>query len=389
MLRGVMAALASVMLLMSLGCSRDLGWSHDCGGVLDDYTRVRPVRLIAERDRYLLVVSRYHHENDRYGDILFMPLSLTGSPTQRATVVARSPESVGLVDVEPIDDRYVVAHTPGAVGGRSVRVFRVSNNRDGFNVGPVSVIANAPGNPFFLAMTRWPQGGRHGHIVLFHSGDDSDPRLRLSWISDHGEPVGPSLPVIGTTARSTVVDVRTTDGGLEALWRHEEDGTYKAVVDAFDGERFERHEQAIDGVFDDARVRADTLELVYHDNSGGLPGETMGLRLTQLGATSDTPLVPPRYVSSAHDADDPHFGHATWSGEHLGALFEARRGTELWLSIDRGAPVLLSDRYEGGATLHADDTRFFVAWTERDGTLGVAVYTSEGSPVLAPTRVQL
>jgi hypothetical protein len=337
-------------------------------------TEVEPARLLPVQGGYVLVGTRYHKGPKPYGEVFFELLSTAGFRIKRPSVVATSPDSAGMVEVERVPTGYVVAHTPGPVGGRYVRTFHVAERFGEFVSRPAFLVVEPPGNPYFLGLAR-----SHGELVLLHSGNDAADGLFLSTLSTQGKPLT-RWAVPGTTFRSTAVDVIPTLDGFAALCRHDEEGARHAMIDTFDrdGAPGVRHKLKVDGVFEAARLGA-TTEVVFQDNTGGLPGERMGLQLAQFqgGQWELEPL-------GAQDEKEPCFGTAAWSGDRLGAAFQGPDGTQLWFAIDRGPPVQLSNRYAGTVALHADDQGFYLAWEELGDEPHIAVFNAQGQPVVPP-----
>lgn len=372
------------------------------------YVDVSPARLVSRgTEGLLLVYRRYHHlvvdgEQTPFGEIVVQRTDVGGGPIGEPQVIVRADEAAGYVVTEPVPGGLIIAYTPGPVGGREVRVIHVQVEADRIQASRPTRLQAGPGNPYVMALAR-----REDRVALVHhANDDDDGIIQVQLLDLRARPVGAPESISGSNEYSRIATVSATSSGYLLGWQESGRDGARAVLDRLDptGDDLDQRYFDIGGNFVDVADSANAVHFVVQDTTGPSSSSDggMGLVYRRLVAGRTTSTV----ALSPQDADDPHWGEVAWARDIMARLYQTevdrgRRGAELHFGLGTStATTTLSRSVNGSVVLHADQERFYAAWSDRRdddspscregscvGDVWIAVLDRAGNVVLAPRRI--
>lgn len=327
------------------------------------WTELSPGDVVPFGDGLLVIATETTHSQtdavrSMRGRLLAQRFDASLEPVGQPLVVAtQAGAATGYAQAVRVPGGFLVVHTPGPVGGRSVELTRLTLGAAGLEVAGRRTLSPAPGNPYVVSVRR--VGDR---IAILHDGPGDDEPLLLTILDARGAPV----------ESVTVADKHVGTGALTAhatgfVTLHRAGGVHY-VASSFDadGDRVEQVDLRIDtNSLEAVETGPKGHQVVYHDNSlsGSDAQDTMGMYVAQLGPDWKPIAVRPITPLSR---TKPYFGTAAWSGGNLLRMYlddkklqvGTRKGDTV-LATDAGGSWQLRPRPGGFAAIwsdHRDDS---------------------------------
>ena len=372
------------------------------------YANVTPARLAPWGDGYVVVAHRaettvgYPGSTITTSTVFLRRLGADLAPQDDPIEIAGNDSGwLGLVEVLPLPDRLLVAHTV-PVDETSRRVVLVSvTERDGtFEVGPPASLSDGIGRPYYLTLAL--HDDRVG-LVWMGKHQDAD-QLLFRLLDTAGAPIDDPVPLPSSrgAASGRVPLVPTSDGWLLAWHQGGPEVRWQRL--AADGTPLGDTVQATlsTGGLVALAEHGDGVEVVFDDNGvdGRIEGDTMGLHVAAIapdGTVRDDRALSPL------DRENARFGAALWHGERLARVFLEEHTLVYADGPDASAPrTILSETSGGifGLWPASDAGKTLAAWSDfRDDELPrclpvdcatdvyVAAIDPGGAIVVGPRRV--
>ncbi|MBT3219834.1 MAG: hypothetical protein HN348_12155, partial [Proteobacteria bacterium] len=359
-----------------------------------DYRSVSPIALFDDGDGYLLVYSQTHVQSiegkkTRTEEVFLQRLDGTGQPRGEPSAVI---SQEGYVEFLPVPKGALIAHTPGAVGKRSVEVKMVTATDEGFVVAKTRVISTAPGNPYVVQLAR------HGdRAALAFEGSEAQNKPLLIQILDlQGEPLGQPNEIATQFGESLLID---TADGWWVFWTIGAGEVRATKLDNEGAPTGSPIEFTVPGQsLGSAAKVGNELHLVSADASyGSDPNDKMGLYLSRLTMEGEA-LGEPQALS-AIDRNFARFGHGAWQKDQSFArLYE--EDTKVMFGTTESEALALTRTAEGSSAMRAANGRYLLTWAdsvddksvactklnECSSEAYIAVFDHTGTPLLPPMR---
>ncbi len=286
---------------------------------------IAPVNPNDLSEGYVSLGSLYEHREQNQktmasGKLLAQRLDAKGKALGAAVVVADNPSnSVGHITAVHVPGGLVIAHSPGAVGGREVRTVFLEINGTALTPRSAKLISAAPGNPYVLAMAR-----HNNTLGLIYEGPESKGGPWLYRALDlRGNPISSPKPLFNKAFGSPLLV--PTPSGFMASWQtaHNErmfqplraDGAATQPSITITGDA--AGTQAFD-------IQGQSLHLAYVDSGVDhqVAGDTMGFYRQSMTLGGHRGAV---IAISPTDRNTPHRGDAAWMDDGtMGSIFYHR-----------------------------------------------------------------